>query len=203
MIKLNFKPKVLHLGFRPMVYMRDKTHTYLWVRDEEDIGYFLTMDTGSITLERIDLVTVYERDERNRIISHSRVYRVYENKELYEDLVPYEYNPMVAVQKYHESLLARTPEAEREMLRILEIDPKEARKEIAARVTSPEPARPPKAAPRSPGAVYSLSDLCSELKMDPSEARKILRSQKVQKPGSRWDWPNREAAASVRAALGG
>ena len=62
-----------------MVYMRDRTHTYLWLRDGRAYGYFLTMDTGSITVEKVDIITEYDRDEKNKIIAERKVYRVYQD----------------------------------------------------------------------------------------------------------------------------
>ena len=58
----------------------------------------------------------------------------------------------------------------------------------------------PASAPKDP-AGYTLQALCAELKLDPTEVRKALRAAKVEKPGARWEWPNAEAAAAVRAVL--
>jgi hypothetical protein len=51
------------------------------------------------------------------------------------------------------------------------------------------------------GDGYTIQALCAEIGMDPTDARKILRSEKVQKPGGRWEWPNAGAAADVKKLL--
>lgn len=191
------------LNFRPCVYMRDRTHSYLWIRDGRSYAYFLTMDTGTITVAKVDMVEV----------GKETIYRVFESGQVSWDLEPKDYNPMQAIQKYYDSLLPRSPAAEREMRMLLDMPPLEGLTDDGEDVT-PGPrkqaaSKPAKASSKpstgkpSGGGGYSLATLCEELKMDPSEARKILRGKKIEKPGGKWEWPNAEAALSVRKALGG
>lgn len=58
----------------------------------------------------------------------------------------------------------------------------------------PPPAVPP---PVIPGARFSLEQLCLELNVSPKDVRRILRAAGVEKPGTMWIWPNREAAQAV------
>jgi hypothetical protein len=187
--------------------MRDRTHTYLWLRDDRAYGYFLTMDTGSVTVAKVPLEILTEKVGKKMV--ETRRYEVFADKETSWELIPYDYNPLQAFKKYHDSELARSEEAETEMLAVLSLDPtiKAVRKMTAATVisTAPEKARSksskePKA-PKTAGG-YSLGQLCAEIKMDPSEARKILRTAKIEKPGGKWEWPNAEAAMHIRMALG-
>lgn len=197
------------LTFRPCVYMRDRTHSYLWIRDEHSIGIFLTMDTGNITVAKVEIL--------NPEAGGDPAYRVYEDRENFWDLTPMPgYNPMKAIQKYHESLLDRSSAAERIMRKLLDLPPLEGEEEAEDPIT-PGPRTKPtrkerkaaqaasggKPAKSSGGGGYSLATLCEELKMDPAEARKILRNKKIEKPGGKWEWPNAAAAASVRTALEG
>lgn len=202
----------IRIEFRPTVYMRDRTHTYLWVRDGGNYGLFLTMDTGSITLEKVPKETELVRNDKGKIVDELTVYRVYENKQEFWDLEPKEYDFMKAVEKYHSSLLQRSRPAEREMRNFLGLEPLSEDEAVPvpdrparpAKDRSVAPGRPPKE-PRTrkePSAGgYSLAQLCAELKLDPTEARKTLRSKKIEKPGARWEWVNAEAAAAVRKAL--
>lgn len=181
----------IYLNQRPIVYMRDRTHTYLWIRDESEfVGLFLTMDTGTITLARVNI--------------EDGVYRVYEDAEHSWDLVPYEYNPQKAFLKYQDSLLDRTPKAEAEMLAILALFPGPLPKPKVRLATVPQTAEPKarSVASKASGGGYSLAQLCTEIGMDPSKARKILRNKKIEKPGGKWEWASAEAASSIRTALG-
>jgi hypothetical protein len=36
--------------------------------------------------------------------------------------------------------------------------------------------------------MVKLSDICKDLELDPSKARKILRESGVDKPGKSWSW---------------
>ena len=209
-IRLDFTPPAqpkktgkIRLDFRPMVYMRDRTHTYLWLRDGRAYGYFLTMDTGSITVEKVDIITEYDRDEKNKIIAERKVYRVYQDKETFYDLEPYPYDFQSALRKYYDSLLTRSNKAENEMRILLGLKPLEGVNDQDDVSPQTKPARPPKAPQTDAGGGYTLVALCLELKMEPGEARKILRSKKIEKPGGKWEWPTPAAAAHIRTALGG
>jgi len=192
----------IRLDFRPLVFMRDRTHSYLWVRDGRSYGYFLTIDSGSVELVKVDIEITYERDEKNKIIGETKVYRVYETKEKYFDLEPKNYDFRKALEKYHSSLLSRSNKAEREMRALLGLEPLELTDEEGDVTPQSKPERAPKGEPKA-AAGYSLAALCAELKMEPGEARKILRSKKIEKPGGKWEWASPEAAAHIRTALGG
>lgn len=45
---------------------------------------------------------------------------------------------------------------------------------------------------KNPDAI-PLKKICAQLDIDPTDARKVLRSEKVSKPGGRWEWPKKEA----------
>lgn len=208
------KQGTVKVDFRPMVFMRDRTHTYLWLRDGYKYGHFLTMDSGSIAVVSVDIVQVVDEPEikadkkagikAKPAVTHD-AYRVYEDREHFWDLTPHKYDLLKAVRSYHESTLRRTPEAEREMRQLLGIPldaPADARVTGQGEIDKQpraERKREPKAEKAPAG--YTLQELCAELKLDPTEARKALRAAKVEKPGGRWEWPNAEAAAKVRSVL--
>lgn len=199
-MKIDFTPRnSLQLEFRPHVYMRDKTHSYLWIEDRDNQGVFLTLESGSIEVVYLSRPNgpYYVFDPRTR--------------EWWELTVAPEKSQdfLKAVRSYWTSQLTRSEEAERIMTRLLGIPegtsptrksytaapqnqefPKPVRKERAAK-----PQKGPKAA-----AGYTLTDLCQELGIGASEARKRLRGV-VEKPGSKWEWPTKEAAAGAISAL--
>lgn len=181
----------MELNFRPIVYMRDRTHTYLWLRDSKGRGVFLTMESG--TIERVSLGQV------------GGVYQVTHNDTRWE-LTPHAYDPILAFQKYHESLLGRSDQAAMELDAILSLEPGPKPAVVVvekAPIQSTKPAKPPKASKGSKASTggYTLADLCKELGIGPSDARKTLRNKKVEKPQGKWEWPSREAAEPVRKAL--
>lgn len=212
------KPETtVRVEFRPTVYMRDRTHTYLWLRDGYKFGYFLTMDSGMITVAKVDIVeetvTPEVKADKKLKIAHKpavirEVYRTWSDRETAYDLTPHKYDFLKAVAKYHESTLRRTPEAEREMRGFLGLpldanldDPRitgQGEVDLKPRERKPREQREPKTA-----AGFTLQELCAELKLEPSEARKTLRGAKIEKPGARWEWASRSDAASVITALGG
>lgn len=55
--------------------------------------------------------------------------------------------------------------------------------------------------PKEPTGEYTLADLCGELGMLPSKARKLLRSHGKKPPAGGWRWPNKEAAKSTKRFL--
>jgi len=208
-IKLDFTPVKpapktgkIKLDFRPLVFMRDRTHSYLWLRDGRSYGYFLTMDSGTIEVVKLDIETIYQRDDKNKIIGETKVYRVYETKEKFYDLEPHNYDFRKALEKYHTSFMGRSNKAEQEMRILLGLEPLATLADDGDISPKPRAERTPKGESKAP-AGYSLATLCAELKMDPSEARKILRGKKIEKPGGKWEWANAEAAAHIRTALGG
>lgn len=48
---------------------------------------------------------------------------------------------------------------------------------------------------------YTLKDLCSELGIPPTTARKLLRSKGKATPDGGWKWPDREAAKPIKKFL--
>ena len=54
---------------------------------------------------------------------------------------------------------------------------------------------------KEPSTDYTLADLCGEIGMDPSKARKLLRAKGKKPPDGAWKWPNKEAAKSIRRFL--
>lgn len=188
-MKLDFTPvrKKITLDFRHRIFMRDRTHTYLWLRDGRSYGYFLTMDSGTIEVVKLEMA--------------NGTYRVYESGQKFWELEPFEkpYSFEKAVRMYWESTMGRTEKAEREMCDILGTEP--GRKAIRD-MDTPQPKREkPASAPKQPsGGAFSLAELCAEINMDPSDARKLLRGR-VEKPGSKWEWPSKDAASGVRAIL--
>lgn len=192
----------MKINFRPTVYMRNKTHTYLWIRDGRNYGLFLTMDSGDISLEKVP------REDG----PDGPVYRVYESKQEVWELEATAYDFLKAVTKYHSSLLQRSRSAEREMRNLLGLPPLGDNEDLSPPDRPDRPKKDPSGASGKPAKVvrpvkepsaggYSLAQLCSDLKIDPSEARKTLRSKKIEKPGARWEWANAEAASGVRKAL--
>jgi hypothetical protein len=196
--KKRAKKQKIVVDFTPTatrVFMRRRTHTYLHLRDEDAEGLFLTMDSGTLSVVRLPIV----------IGEHHSVYRVWFNREDYEDLEPFAYDFVEAVRKYHTSLLGRTAGAEREMRAILglpELEESVTDADLAAKPVERKRSRKePSVASEKPAGGYTLQALCAELGIDPTDARKHLRQQKVEKPGGRWEWASAEAAAPVRTLL--
>jgi len=48
---------------------------------------------------------------------------------------------------------------------------------------------------------YTLLDLCGEIGMDPSKARKLLRAKGKRPPNGTWKWPNKKDARSIKKFL--
>jgi len=196
------------IDFTPLatrVFMRRRTHAYLHLRDEFGEGVFLTMDSEvspkGISVFRCPMV-IPEGAKHH-------TYRVQFKRDDFEDLEPFEYDFQKAVVKFHSSLLGRTAGAEREMRAILGLEKlQESVTDEDLAVERPEPKRArkgPSEAKAKPqgasGSGYTLQELCTELGIEPTEARKYLRQQKAEKPGGRWEWPSAEAAASIRSML--
>lgn len=175
----------MELNFRQVTYMRDRTHTYLWLRDQGSRGTFLTIESGTIEVVSLNL--------------SDGVYHILYDGVMWQ-LTPYQYDPISAFKKYHDSLLNRTDEAAAELAEILALEPgpKPLRKPV---VQKPMAVIKEAKKVKSIGAGYTLSQMCSELNMDPSEARKTLRNKGIEKPQGKWEWPNREAAEAVRKVL--
>jgi len=169
----------MKLDFRPRVYMRQRTHTYLFLRDGRSYGYFLTMESGSI-----EIVKLERQDNQG--------YQVRDYKGDMWDLVPLLGDFERAIRNYHESKLSRSIKADREIRTILGL---ELPKEESAGGAEEAQTRAPKDSPSQKGSI-TLTQLCEGLKIEPGIARKILRG-KMEKPGASWSWPNREATTAV------
>lgn len=170
---------MLHLNFHHRVYVRHKTHTYLWVKDTDHSGYFLTMESGTI--------------EQVRASRSGDQYQVsLDGKDWYlEPLHPDNFEKALKV--YSESTLEKSNQAQQ----ILEsffgpADP-------AQRDTPRKRLVKPSAAPTTITGL-DLKTICKEMGIDPGAARRALRG-KVNKPGGTWAWPNREALEPVLAIL--
>ena len=46
--------------------------------------------------------------------------------------------------------------------------------------------------PKSNSGVYTLSQICEELEVSPSKARKALRSKRLKPPSGKWEWAENE-----------
>lgn len=175
----------MELNFRPVVYMRDRTHTYLWLRDVKGKGVFLTMESGTIEVVKLN----FSDDAYH--VTHA---------DIHWQLTPHQYDPILAFKKYHDSLLNKSEQAAEELAIILSLEPgPKPDKKVAEKLAIVQV--PSKAKKERVFGGYSLAEMCKELGIDPSEARKTLRNKRVEKPSGKWEWPNREAAEATREAL--
>lgn len=53
----------------------------------------------------------------------------------------------------------------------------------------------------STGTAISLKDICDELKVDPTKARRVLRKSDIDKPGGNWEWEDPQVIAKIKALL--
>lgn len=182
---INFGKRPIVLDFRARVYFKN-THSYLWIRDGRNYGYFLTLESGSI-----DLVKVKRSEDGSYGIMGWNL-RPEPNKDFIK-----------AIRVYHNSTLLKTPVAIQEISIILGLSPRPVKEESAIKTDIGKPISKPKAEkiilPK--GDTYTLAHICQELKLEPAEARRRLRNQKIEKPSSSWSWPNKMAAESVIRAL--
>lgn len=189
-MKIDFTPAKpsLILDFTARVYFRDRTHTYLFLRMKKDKGHFLTMEDGIIEVVKVP----FEEGE-------FRVWKANEGEveervaRIYYKLTPVDYDPMKAIMVYWNSTLDKTVAADRE-LRLL----------LGMQTQGPEDPRSPSLAKKATAGKdreISLADICLELDMEGSQARKILRTMGIEKPGERWEWPNPEQASSIKEML--
>lgn len=190
-MKIDFSPKrVLSIDFSPRVFMRDRTHTYLFLREKKGKGQFLTMESGTIEIVRVPLedgeYRVWKRNEGE--VQDPKVTLIF------YPLVPYEADPMRAINTYWASPLDKSPAAIRELRVLLGLPPSEEPEGYKERGSTS-----PKAAKTSTGA--SLADLCTELGIEGSAARKVLRKEQIEKPGDRWEWTDPEAAQKIKDLL--
>lgn len=197
-LKLNFSaPGVLHLDFSPRVFMRDKTRTYLLLRDGSKKSFFLTMEEG-----QIDVVQIPKEE------GDYRVYKLNEGevndknvKRVYHSLTPTNHDLLHAAQVYWNSTLTKTPRAERELRVILGMP-------VGAEIPEDGVETPVKKK-RSTGGTgkgtggsgaLDLAGICTELGLEPSKARKLLRGH-MEKPQGGWQWQSLDAATQVKELL--
>lgn len=168
---IDFTPnKKLKLDLSTKVFMHEKTHTYLLVETKKNTETFLRLGNGCIELVKMG------KESGARL-----------------ELVPKTYDYKKAIRIYFASHLTRSSKVERMLREILGlptsdiIEDEDGEIAVIGDDTSPKD-------------VYTLSDMCSELVMEPGTARKLLRGR-VTKPEFGWKWPNRDAANLVRAIL--
>lgn len=157
-----------------MVYMRDKTHTYLMLSRNDYNGRFLTLDSGTIEVVSVPLI------DGCFYVGH-------------DQLMPYSYDFLKAVEKYANSHLQKTPEAQAELAALLG-QPQVPLAQLPVKT-------PPKALPEASVGPYTIIDLARDTGLSPEEIRKRLRKLKVERPGGRWEWPSVEAAEPLRSLL--
>lgn len=67
----------------------------------------------------------------------------------------------------------------------------------------PKPEKVKKERAPRPDGLIALQDICVELKIEPKDARTVLRSKKIEKPAhGRWEWPQEEVAAIKKVIAG-
>ena len=94
------------------------------------------------------------------------------------------------------------------VLQGIDWEKRQLRKEEPIVVKAPAPISRPKdkgekptRTKKEPTGEYTLADLCGEIGMDHSKARKLLRAKGKNPPEGTWKWPNREAAKAIRRFL--
>jgi len=169
-------PRILVIDFSPRVFLRARTHAYLLIREVNGRGQFLTLESGSI-----EVINVTKEEDGFRVYTHSDG----ESDKAYIGhlLAPYRYDFMKAIRSLHEGTLGRSALADRELRNILGLKPSETKLEA--------------------GTACSLADICIELSVDPTEARKLLRTSGVEKPGARWEWELPSDVNEIRELLRG
>jgi hypothetical protein len=61
--------------------------------------------------------------------------------------------------------------------------------------------RPKKKTKPNRGSIITLKELCTELGLEPSKARKLLRKANIEKPGASWEWNNKEDIQRIKTLL--
>lgn len=171
---IDFTPPTpkLSLDFTDRVFMYEKTHSYILVESTKNHETFLRLGNGVIEAIKMGKA------------SKTR-----------EELVPHKYDFYKAAKIFYASPLGRSSRIERilrDILGISTLDVVDDGEEGVIEDGAP--------VPEKQGAAYTLADLCQEIKMDPAQARKLLRGR-IQKPDGGWRWATREEASMVRAIL--
>lgn len=186
MIKVDFTPReIVRVDFSPRVFMKDRTHSYLLLREQRGKGLFLTMEAGTIEVVKVP------QDDQGEYFIQERNEGMVDDKEvkfINYPLVPYPRDLSQAARVYWESTLPKSAAADRELRLILGI----AASEVSPSDRDDQP---------HSGAT-SLASICLELGIEASRGRKLLRGV-VEKPGERWEWADPDDLARVREALGG
>lgn len=186
LIQVDFTPpKTVVVDFSPRVFMKDKTHSYLFLREVKGKGLFLTMIDAAIEVVRVDknsegLYVIQERNEGQ--VKDPAV------KFLNYPLEPYPRDLLHAARVYWDSTLSKSAAAERELRLILGL--------------TPSAVSPSDKADKVRSGATSLADLCLELGLEPSKGRKLLRG-KVEKPGERWEWTDEKQIVKIKGILSG
>lgn len=88
------------------------------------------------------------------------------------------------------------------VLKEIEWEKRQLRKNEPLKVVAPEPIKRPKPKRSTPQKEwYSLKDLCSDLGISPSTARRLLRSKGKVAPDSGWRWNSKEEAKPIKRFL--
>lgn len=178
------------IDFTPRVWLRDHTHSYILLREEDGVGVFLTIEPGHVAIVRLERL--------------GDGFTVHDGGHTWH-LQPHRYDPSKAVNRFWISTLDKTQEAVDEMARFLGVEPHPT--EFKEPEPKRKPVRRPKAEKRriaeaeakaeakaASATAYTVQDMAEELGLEPTEVRKALRVGKVNKPGSRWEWEDREVA---------
>ena len=173
---INFNPpKHIVVDFSPLVFLRAKTHSYFLIREKKGKGQFLTLEQGVIEVVSLTKDT----DDLYKVWIHSD--GASDKAYIGFPLVPYNYDFLKAIRSLHESTLSKSAAADREIRNILGLG--------ASEVVLEE------------GTSCSLADICIELGIETGEARKILRTKQVEKPGARWEWSDHGDIQHIRELL--
>jgi predicted DNA-binding ArsR family transcriptional regulator len=130
-------------------------------------------------------------------------YRLAEDNEEVLPIIP---NPLDEIQEAKERATEVMREAEESMKKpettIIRIDFTEKKeKQPKEKKESTKEPKEPKAKKVSTGTATSLKDICDELKVDPTKARRILRKSDIEKPGGSWEWEDPQVIAKIKALL--
>lgn len=148
-------------------------------------------------------------------LKHQYSKRVYEVKTDHGPDHPYlshfpyvRYVHQSTVEKFFTPCFGPIQDSHIPVLQEIDWEKRQLRKEEPIVVKAPAPTeRKPRERERAetrgkePSTDYTLADLCGEIGMDPSKARKLLRAKGKKPPDGAWKWPNKEAAKSIRRFL--
>ena len=162
--------KKITMDFSPRVFMEDKTHSYLLVEPGKNNDLFMRFGNGCIELVKLG------KSSTTRLA-----------------LVPQVYDYYRALEHYLNSQLSKTTRVERILKEQLGIS-------TEGLVVAEDEAEEPKKALKTQNHEYTLQELCTELNMNPTGARKVLRGR-IEKPENGWKWTEKADVDLVRAVL--